>query len=181
MNNAEQMEPGIYGQTDPGNMNAIVNGLASGMGTANLVTSLPSLATGAAGVIKGLGTAGEATLGGMPEATTGANAVSNGLQDIVVYIKGIQKGINGAQEPIYGVRGPAEKLLSEFGDANPGSVPASVLRAKGLLPHIGPQSQNPADFFAPDLRAGWGRAATEQSGTPVSTLMPYLRPDVFLP
>ena len=117
----------------------------------------------------------------MSEGAAGAKAIGNGLQDIVVYIKGIMKGVNGAEEPIYGVRGPAEKLLAEFGDADPGSVPKVVLQAKGLLPKDIPKSQDPANFFAPDLRAGWGRAATEQSGTPFSTLAPYLRPDVFLP
>jgi hypothetical protein len=177
----DQLEPGWNGPTDPGNMNAIVNGLASGMATGDMATSLPSLGSGAYGFLKGLGNAGEAALGATPEVVAGANAVSKGLSDITVYIKGIQKGINGAQEPIYGVRGPAEKLLAEFGDANPGSVPKSVLQAKGLLPKDVPLSQNPTNPWAEDLRHKWARAALEQSGTPIKTLAYYANPEDFAP
>lgn len=56
--------------------------------------------------------------------------------EITAFVKGVQKGIPGKVEDvnIYGVKGPADKLKSMFGDANPGSVPESVLREKGILP-----------------------------------------------
>src|ERR1035437_190566 len=162
----EQLEPGIYGQTDPGNIYQITNGLASGIATGQLAAGVAGLAPGLYGTLKGLGEAGEAALGGTPEAIAGAKAVSKGLQDIEVYIKGIQK-IGDAQEPIYGVRGPAEKLLAEFGDADPGSVPEHILRQKGLLPSAVPESQNHTAPFAHDLRELWADMAKEQSGTPI--------------
>ena len=128
-----------------------------GAGTAQLAASAPRLAKGAYGVLKGLGNAGEMALGGTPEGMAGAKAVNKGLQalstpdelaevnavlqgvgktsteGVTAYIKGFQKGVNGEQIPIYGVKGPADKLKALFGDAAPGSVPENVLIEKGLL------------------------------------------------
>ena len=54
--------------------------------------------------------------------------------EITAFVKGIQKNPNGPDIKIYGVKGPKELLLKEFGDEAPGSVPESVLRDKGILP-----------------------------------------------
>jgi len=128
-----------------------------GMGAAQLGAATPKLAKGAYGVLKGLGNAGKIGLGGAGEGMAGSKAINKGLQaltvpeemaeinavmqgagktsaeGISVYVKGMQKGLQGEQIPIYGVKGPAEKLLAEFGDANPGSVPEHILIQKGLL------------------------------------------------
>lgn len=178
----EQLEPGLYGATDPGHINAIVNALASGMSTGSLLGAGASMAPGALATLRGLGNAGEMALGGTPEAVAGANAISQGLSTpsgITVFIKGIQKGINGEQVPIYGVKGPAKMLLAMFGDAEPGSVPEAVLQSKGLLPKTVPESLNPTNPFAVDLRELWGNAALEQSGTPIMQRALYQRPDMF--
>lgn len=47
---------------------------------------------------------------------------------IEVFSKGVQKGAG----TIWGVRGDPKVLLKEFGDPAPGSVPESILRAKGI-------------------------------------------------
>ena len=80
--------------------------------------------------LKGLGEAGEVTLGrgapAMEEAAPG---------EVTAYVKGIQKGAPGTEGvKIYGVKGSPAKLKELFGDEAPGSVPEHILRAKGILP-----------------------------------------------
>jgi hypothetical protein len=84
MSYAEELEPGIYGETDPGRLNAIIDSLASGMATGQLGASLPFAAKGAYGVLKGLGNAGEMALGGSSEAAQGAKAINQGLKALTV-------------------------------------------------------------------------------------------------
>ncbi len=155
-----------------------------GVGTAQLAAQSPAMIQGVYNTLKGLGNAGEVALGGTPDAVAGAKALQQGLsipEDVTVYIKGIQKGVNGAQEPIYGVKGPANRLLEEFGVDDPGSVPKSVLQAKGFLPKDVPESQNPTAPFAEELRQKWANAALEQSGTPIKTRAYYMNPEDFKP
>lgn len=146
-----------YNAGEPPEMRLLkaLSSLAGGYGTAQLGAMAPQLAKGAYGVLKGLGNSGKVALGG---GTGGVAGVNKGLQALTVpdelaevqavlqgvgktsaegvsvYIKGFQKGLNGEQIPIYGVKGPADKLKALFGDAEPGSVPENVLISKGLLP-----------------------------------------------
>lgn len=131
--------------------------LGGGVGAAQLGAMSPKLAKGAYGVLKGLGNAGKVALGGASEGAGGAKAINKGLkflaepeemaamqsiskglkpnalEGIEVYVKGIQKGVGGAEEPIYGVRGPAATLKAAFGDEAPASVPKDTLIKLGLL------------------------------------------------
>jgi hypothetical protein len=126
------------------------------MGGAKGIAVLPSDLKATYGVLKGLGERGGVMFGKGQAGVQGAKAVNAGLKALTVpeemaevnavlqggkastegvtaFVKGIQKGANGEQIPIYGVKGPADKLLALFGDANPGSVPESVLIQKGIL------------------------------------------------
>jgi hypothetical protein len=131
--------------------------LGGGVGAAQLGMATPKLAKGAYGVLKGLGNAGKVALGGGAEGAGGAKAINKGLkflaepeemaamqsisqglkpsslEGVEVYVKGIQKGVNGAETPIYGVKGPADVLKAAFGDAAPASVPENTLIKLGLL------------------------------------------------
>lgn len=126
-------------------------------GGAKGISEIPSQLKGAYGVLKGLGTAGKVALRGGVEGAGGAKAINKGLQalstpeelaevnavlqgvgktspeGVTAYVKAFQKGANGEQIPIYGVKGPADKLKALFGDVAPGSVPENVLIEKGLL------------------------------------------------
>ena len=80
--------------------------------------------------LKGLGEAGEVTLGRTAPEMEGAAP-----DEVTAYVKGIQKGAPGTEGvKIYGVKGSPAKLKELFGDEAPGSVPEHILRAKGILP-----------------------------------------------
>jgi hypothetical protein len=156
--------------------------LGGGVGAAQLGAMTPKLAKGAYGVLKGLGNAGEMALGGGTEGVAGAKAVNKGLQALAtpeelaeieavlsgagkvstegvsVFVKGMQKGAGGEQIPIYGVKGPADKLKALFGDAAPGSVPESVLIEKGLLQGAAKTG------MAPDIAAQKALMVAEDTG-----------------
>lgn len=127
---AEELEPGIYGNTDPGHIKSIVDNLGSGMATGSAL-ELPA-------ALKGLGEAGEVTLGKLAPKMDEPEEVS-------AFVKGIQKGYKGSPDiKIYGVKGPADKLKTLFGDEAPGSVPEHILRQKGLLPDTSVNINKPA-------------------------------------
>lgn len=131
--------------------------LGGGMGAAQLGAMTPKLAKGAYEVMKGLGNAGKMALGGASEGAGGMKAVNKGLgflaepeemaaiqsisqglkptslEGVSVYIKSMQKGANGAEIPIYGVKGPPAALKALFGDEAPASVTEQALVKLGLL------------------------------------------------
>src|SRR5258708_1069725 len=110
----DKNEPGLQDATVSDFLGPLIGGKLAG-----------KMAEGIAPALEGLGEAGEVTLGrSAPE--------MEGLPSkIEVFSKGVQKG---GEKPvtIWGVKGSPEDLLKEFGDANPGSVPEHILKAKGL-------------------------------------------------
>ena len=149
-------------------------------GMSKVAAKAPDVAESTYGVLKGLGNAGEVGLGRPTAASAISKGLKEGLESVKVFIKGIQKGVNGAEEELYGVTGPAKVLKKWFGDEAPASVPKSTLEKLGLLPKQVAESQNPTAPFASDLRELWANAAMEQSGTPTRMTAPYVRPDAFL-
>ena len=151
------------------------------LGGAKGIAAIPSDLKATYGVLKGLGEKGGVLLGKGQAGAQGAKAVNAGLkaltvpeemaevnavlqggkastEGVTVYIKGIQEGVNGAQAPIYGVKGPADKLKALFGDANPASVPENVLIEKGLLQGVAQKG------IATDIAAQKALNAVEETG-----------------
>ncbi len=128
------------GETDPGHMQGIVNSLGGGMALGSM-TGLPS-------ALKGLGEAGEISIGRAAPEMEGMGP------KIEVFVKGVQKGSKGSPDvKLYGVKGAPEDLLKEFGDKAPGSVPEHILRQKGLLPE---QSVDATNMSSPNTYAHGG-------------------------
>ncbi len=119
-------------------------------------------------MLKGLGEAGEVTLGRMAPKMEEA-----GEDAVTAFVKGIQKNSNGADIKIYGVKGPADKLKALFGDEAPGSVPEHVLRAKGILPEVKTINQNAPNSYAHggevDNRTFLEKLADKLHGTTLSS------------
>lgn len=123
------------GGTTSGNPSELDSGIKDATASDFLLPYLlgPSLGKAAEEVgpaLKGLGEAGEVTLGRVAPKMEGALA-----DEVTPFVKGIQKGAKGSEDvKIWGVKGPAGKLKALFGDEAPGSVPENVLREKGILP-----------------------------------------------
>jgi hypothetical protein len=100
---------------------------------------------------------GSITLGRSAPAMESAGAPD----EVTAFVKGVQKGAPGTEGvKIYGVKGSPARLKELFGDEAPGSVPESVLRAKGILPSTsiqmpGQASPNPYSMggkvLSPDM------------------------------
>jgi hypothetical protein len=149
---------------EPGLQDASVNDFLAPylmLGGAKGIAAIPSDLKAAYGTLKGLGESGGVLIGKTAEGIAGAKAINAGLsasEGVTAFIKGFQKGANGEQIPIYGVKGPADKLLDLFGDANPGSVPESVLIQKGLLEGAAQKG------ISTDIAAQKALNATEDTG-----------------
>jgi len=141
-------------------------------------------------VLRGLGEAGEVSLGGkgLPSVADKLNfsdlarntyktlggetrqvlkvapEMEGMAPKIEVFSKGVQKSPEGGFT-IWGVKGKPEDLLKEFGDANPGSVPENILRTKGLLPEM---KVNVPGQSAPNRYAegGYSRGTFLENETP---------------
>jgi hypothetical protein len=123
----KKMAEGGNVSDEPGVQDATLHDII-GPALAALAGGVPEAAEGMAEMAPEMmgSEAGEVSLGSAPE-------MEGMPSKIQVFSKGIQKG---GSEPItiWGVKGSPEDLMREFGDPNPGSVPESVLKAKGLLP-----------------------------------------------
>lgn len=149
--NAETIEPGVYDDTDPGHLQAIINSLAGGMGTgsmgAGLAADLPA-------TLKGMGEAGEFRLGqGMGEElehehTPGFQAscpeckaeLMNApeMEGMGPKVEVFSKGVMGKGTPnettIWGVKGDPKEIAKLGYGEDPGSIPEHILQKHGLLP-----------------------------------------------
>lgn len=129
-------------QDEPGAKDASVSDfllpyLLGPMGKMGAESAMPAL--------EAMGETGSVSLGRM--APKMEEAAEEGAPKIEAFIKGIQKGPEGDVK-IWGVKGPPELLKQHFGDEAPGSVPESVLRAKGILPQqISVPGQNAPNPF----------------------------------
>jgi hypothetical protein len=118
--NPSELDPGVKDATTTDFLLPYLLGPGAKMGAQE---ALPAL--------RGLGEAGEVTLGrAAPKMEEAAEA---GAPKIEAFVKGIQKSPSGDVK-IWGVKGPAKLLKAEFGDEAPGSVPEHILRQKGILP-----------------------------------------------
>jgi hypothetical protein len=99
-----------YNAGNPAEMRLLesILALGGGVGAGQLGMAAPKLAKGAYGVLKGLGNAGEAALGGTPEGIQGAKAVSKGLKALTVP----EEAVNAAS--ILGKGPTAADLVSEL-------------------------------------------------------------------
>lgn len=123
--NAETIEPGVYGDTDPGHFQAIIDSLAGGMSAGSVGGSL---AADLPAALKGMGEAGEVTLGRAAPEMEGMGP------KVEVFSKGVMgKGTPNATT-IWGVKGdPKEVAKLGYGE-DPGSIPEHILQKHGLLP-----------------------------------------------
>lgn len=123
--NAERIEPGIYGDTDPGHLQAIVNSLAGGMGVgsmgAGLAADLPA-------ALKGMGEAGEVTLGRAAPEMEGMGP------KVEVFSKGVMGKGTPNEMTIWGVKGDPKEIAKLGYGEDPASIPENVLQKHGLLP-----------------------------------------------
>jgi hypothetical protein len=121
----DNLEPGIMGDTTPREMNSLkaLNDIGQGFFAGKM-------GTGLAEGMNGLGEGGFARLGNAPKMETPLT----GPDGITVFEKGVQKGINGAKQTLWGVKGTPEALMKHFNDPAPATVPEHILRAKGFLP-----------------------------------------------
>ena len=114
--------------------------------------------------LEGLGETGAVTLGrNAPKMEEAAEA---GAPKIEAFVKGMQKGPKGDVK-IWGVKGPPELLKEHFGDAEPGSVPEHILRAKGILP----EQVDMTGMNAPNAYAEGGKVERTELEHPVPNAM----------
>ncbi len=155
--NAESIEPGIYGETDPGHLQAIVNGLAGGMSAGELGATGISALTKLPALSKSIGEAGEVSIGGkniLPKAESALDAdperlaawrLRNGVAKNAPEMEGMgpkvevfSKGQMGKGTPnemtIWGVKGDPKEIAKLGYGEDPGSIPEHVLVKHGLLP-----------------------------------------------
>lgn len=125
--NAEMIEPGVYGDTDPGHFQAIVNSLAGGMGLgsmgAGLAADLPA-------ALKGLGEAGELSIG------RAAPEMEGMAPKVEVFSKGVMGKGTPNETTIWGVKGDPKEIAKLGYGEDPGSIPEHILQKHRLLPDM---------------------------------------------
>lgn len=120
--NAESIEPGIYGDTDPGNINKIVNGLASGISVPMGINGLANLPE----ALEGLGEAGEFSLGNAPSSADELAKLATTLKkgDVISLPKGSAEYV-GVQPGIEDI--PDQHLFNAVGkDLPEGAIEGST-------------------------------------------------------
>ncbi len=124
----DNLEPGIMDETMPPEMKALKALADTGVGF-----GAAEMGGGMMGKAMDLGEEGMASLGKAPNMDLMKGEEAPKLE---VYLKGIQKGVNGAKMKLWNVKGdPSEIEKLGFG-REPASIPEDVLRKHGLLPDV---------------------------------------------
>lgn len=175
----EKIEPGVYGETDPGNLYKMITSLAGGIGAGQLAGAGAGALADIPEALENLGETGSVKMG--PE---GSDLASK----LVRYSKGTMGKGTPNEVEIQNVKGAPEDIAKLGFGTDPASIPSHILDAHGIPwedaePALNPtpESQNPTAPFGQDLRELWSDMAQKQSGTPPQALGHYVNPNTIGP